>query len=650
MTNQDLKREVDERMAEANKEGYKALDFSNLGITTEQMNNLILGDSKVTSEGLMAFKPESLDLSGNDMQELPITIGMLDSLEDLSVSDNSLKELPQSIALFTNLKELISENNPITSIPEAVSEMTSLEVLYMPNSQLEKLPDQIAQLPNLKEINVAGSNITELPEALGEMPSLSELSVQNNLLETLPESLGNSESIQTINVSQNELVSIPDSFRNLTNLESFNLLQNDSLVLEAGNPLLTFDEGVVLFEHPAFEPGYDETVVLQEMYGENAEAVESQIQNLDPSITYPLGNSDLPPAPASEVIETFLKQIPSFDEFDREFYVPAGKELIDNALDQNSTLEERNTAISNIASSLGNCPTPVKSLLLQTAIGMNANAEGELPEQLKTAIEREAFEEKIVAKLGDELRDNEKIEQVQALVNSVFLENAEQRSSNIVKIAGDRARIPSKTSNIEFGFKQITPEAAQSFAALCCITDTNDKPLQTNDKYTLDPVKYKEITEPYLAKIGVVSEVENLVGKFESEMQNLLLDNMDLLTDHMNNNDVNALLNTTQQKNDLRKELYKAPKEGLPKVYDTFLAQKKSEMKTVSEKYTLAEAKPEQILLQSIENTLNLNMFKVAQPTKMADTKGNTGILKKNSVGKGSTQKRESTKKSGKTL
>ena len=71
-----------------------------------------------------------LDLSGNDLEGLPIAIGRLQSLKKLILGKrdrweggkgNRLTAIPQEIFQLTNLKELHIPFNQITMIPDAIA-------------------------------------------------------------------------------------------------------------------------------------------------------------------------------------------------------------------------------------------------------------------------------------------------------------------------------------------------------------------------------------------------------------------------------------------------------------------------------------------------------------------------------------------------
>ncbi len=87
-----------------------------------------------------------LDLSGQELTELPVEIGKLQQLESLilgkkiegdeyvggrllkKVSGNNLKTLPLELLGLPNLRKLDISGNPLESIPDVVTQILHLEL------------------------------------------------------------------------------------------------------------------------------------------------------------------------------------------------------------------------------------------------------------------------------------------------------------------------------------------------------------------------------------------------------------------------------------------------------------------------------------------------------------------------------------------
>jgi Leucine-rich repeat (LRR) protein len=78
---------------------------------------------------------EELDLAGNDLAELPPSIGKLKSLKILSLGKWDSVQ-----------KKRIG--NEITSLPVEISELSNLQILNLSENNISAIPDSITKLRN----------------------------------------------------------------------------------------------------------------------------------------------------------------------------------------------------------------------------------------------------------------------------------------------------------------------------------------------------------------------------------------------------------------------------------------------------------------------------------------------------------------------
>ncbi|KAJ1327119.1 hypothetical protein BSLG_010466 [Batrachochytrium salamandrivorans] len=150
-----------------------------------------------------SFSPSTIDLSQNQLQELPSILDQYSSsLSSLIVCKNRLLSFPT--ILFSHLKTLDLSCNNIASIPE-----------------------NLPSLPRLNELNLSFNQITLLPKRLS-FPQLSVFLVCNNriseidakaLIESVPE-------LQTLDLSNNSIQSIPPELALLPRMRSLQLQGN----------------------------------------------------------------------------------------------------------------------------------------------------------------------------------------------------------------------------------------------------------------------------------------------------------------------------------------------------------------------------------------------------------------------------------------
>ncbi|MEH2191833.1 MAG: leucine-rich repeat domain-containing protein, partial [Nostoc sp.] len=128
-----------------------------------------------------------LDLSGQELTELPVEIGKLQQLESLilgkkvegyeevrgrvleKISGNNLKTLPLELLGLPNLRKLDISGNPLENIPDVVTQILHLEELILIRVELTEIPEAIAKLTNLTQLHLSDNQITQIPEAIAKL-------------------------------------------------------------------------------------------------------------------------------------------------------------------------------------------------------------------------------------------------------------------------------------------------------------------------------------------------------------------------------------------------------------------------------------------------------------------------------------------------
>lgn len=393
-------------------QGERIIDLSRLDLSTEDLVTLM--------PKIIQAQPDSLDLAGNTIDALPDSIANLTSLKTLNISENNLEQLPYAIGGMQNLELLEVNSNNLTSLPAGISGLTNLKTLDASCNQIEEIPENLNSMENITYLNLSENNFSVFPEGVTTLPELTNLDLSNNHLSEVSESIGNLNALMKLDLSYNELRGLPESISSLPELREVNLSENQIEDLPrsiASSPNL---ENISLYDNPQFTEDVDlwlnsvmfgrveferaaeqvitldHSAVLEKLYGEDAD-LQPKIDKLT-SKDFRLGsdeNNSQEKVSGKEVLESFIKDIPVTSEFNREVYSQVAKNLLDKVFDETVSNEESNTALAKIATSTGNCATPIKSLLTQELVGMSH--EGKLGDAvpLTTLLEREALEEKV---------------------------------------------------------------------------------------------------------------------------------------------------------------------------------------------------------------------------------------------------------------
>ncbi len=159
-----------------------------------------------------------LSLINNQLEELPGEIGQLRKLSQLDLMNNQLKTLPGEIGQLRKLSQLDLKNNQLKELPEEIGQLRKLRFLNLNFNQLKELPRGISQLENLSQLYLMNNQISKLPEEIAHLGNLSQLDMKNNLLKTLPEDFTRLENLTFLNLSFNQLEELPQDFTQLKNL------------------------------------------------------------------------------------------------------------------------------------------------------------------------------------------------------------------------------------------------------------------------------------------------------------------------------------------------------------------------------------------------------------------------------------------------
>ncbi|ODG98070.1 Ras family protein [Nostoc sp. KVJ20] len=243
MTQDELLVLIDRAVAE----GWRELDLSGQELTElpveigklQQLESLILGKKvegyepvggrfleKVSGNNLKTLPLELLDLpnlrkldiSGNPLESIPDVVTQILHLEELILIRVELTEIPEAIAKLTNLTQLHLRNNQITEIPEAIASLTNLRELHLDGNQITEIPEAIASLTNLRLLHLNDNKITEIPEAIAKLTNLTQLHLSGNQITQIPEAIAKLTNLTLLILHNNQITEIPEALANLTNL------------------------------------------------------------------------------------------------------------------------------------------------------------------------------------------------------------------------------------------------------------------------------------------------------------------------------------------------------------------------------------------------------------------------------------------------
>jgi internalin A len=243
MTPDDLLRLIDQAAAE----GWKTLDLSGNDLTElppkigqlTQMETLILGKRKrpwgefvgnqlktLPAEIGQLTNLKTLLVEGNQLKSLPVEIGRLKQLRILMMGENQLSKLPKTFEQLTELRVLVLDKNKFTSIPIEIAQLSQLKTLRFWQNSLEGVFNEIAQLTALQSLYLSSNQLSGLPPEIAQLTALRSLYLGGNQLSGLPPEIAQLTALRSLYLGGNQLSGLPPEIGQLTALQSLDLSRN----------------------------------------------------------------------------------------------------------------------------------------------------------------------------------------------------------------------------------------------------------------------------------------------------------------------------------------------------------------------------------------------------------------------------------------
>ncbi|XP_025070037.1 protein scribble homolog [Alligator sinensis] len=167
-----------------------------------------------------------LDISRNDIPEIPESIKFCKSLEIADFSGNPLSRLPEGFTQLRSLGHLALNDVSLQILPSDIGNLANLVTLELRENLLKTLPTSLSFLVKLEQLDLGGNDLEVLPDTLGALPNLRELWLDRNQLSALPPELGNLRRLVCLDVSENKLEQLPGEISGLAALTDLLLSQN----------------------------------------------------------------------------------------------------------------------------------------------------------------------------------------------------------------------------------------------------------------------------------------------------------------------------------------------------------------------------------------------------------------------------------------
>ena len=173
----------------------------------EEIKSLMVNARGIKNiKGIEIFKNLiMLDISENEIQEIPKELEQLKSLRILLINDNQISDLGSGILSLVNLEVLTASNNKINKLTSDIGKLVNLEQLQLQNNLIGNIPREISGLKSLELLVLEGNQIEELPKEIGGLSNLTILDLGKNRLEAIPWEIANLDKLYFLDFSANRI-------------------------------------------------------------------------------------------------------------------------------------------------------------------------------------------------------------------------------------------------------------------------------------------------------------------------------------------------------------------------------------------------------------------------------------------------------------
>ncbi|EMS14785.1 leucine-rich repeat containing protein [Entamoeba histolytica HM-3:IMSS] len=169
----------------------------------------------------------SIDLSNNEIINLPKEMGPFKVLTHFRMMANKVSSLPLSFTTLTNLRHLDLNANCFTEFPTQITSLTNLEEIQMIQNQLTSIPDCIGNLVKLQRISFTANFLKSLPKGLAKCVDMNYIELTSNEFEEFPDVICELRKVTILMLQQNRIKEVPDSISKLEKLSGLYLSSNN---------------------------------------------------------------------------------------------------------------------------------------------------------------------------------------------------------------------------------------------------------------------------------------------------------------------------------------------------------------------------------------------------------------------------------------
>ena len=155
---------------------------------------------------------------GEGLTEFPLEVFELaDTLEVLDLSDNQLSQLPDNFSCLKKLSIAFFQDNLFTEFPKQLGLCDRLQMISFKSNRIVTIPEN-AFPKSTRWLILTNNKITALPQSIGDCVYLQKCGLAGNALQEIPTTLSHCKNLQLLRVSANKLEQLSKFLFDMPNL------------------------------------------------------------------------------------------------------------------------------------------------------------------------------------------------------------------------------------------------------------------------------------------------------------------------------------------------------------------------------------------------------------------------------------------------
>lgn len=139
------------------------------------------------------------------------------TLEVLDLTDNNLTNLPDDFYRFKKLKRLFLSNNQFNHVPKVLAKLPVLSMIGIRNNQIKIFEENSLPL-STRWLILTDNNLESLPKFIGDLTLLQKCMLSGNQLTSLPNTFSKCINLELLRIAANKLTSFPTCLLSLPKL------------------------------------------------------------------------------------------------------------------------------------------------------------------------------------------------------------------------------------------------------------------------------------------------------------------------------------------------------------------------------------------------------------------------------------------------